>query len=96
VTEEVKAAVSVADDEGHLHPADDDLAELEVVAARGPWWPDGARPGTTLVTVYHGGDEGQPLARRVYDSFVDRTDWDLLLESDDAEDTLASRITARA
>jgi hypothetical protein len=37
----------------------------------------------------------QALARNVFDVLVEHTDWDLVLDSDDAEDIIASRIKTR-
>lgn len=46
-----------------------------------------------IVRVYYAGDvePRQTLSRRIYDGLAETTDWDLTLDSDDAEDVIASR-----
>jgi hypothetical protein len=77
-------------DGGWLHPADE-RAALRVI-------PDPEVPGGHVVQVHYAGDPisaRHALARSVYAALVERTDWDLVLDSDDAEDVLASRIKTR-
>jgi len=64
---------------------------VELSASPRSWEPD-----TIVVEVYLGGSEEEQLAlsRRVYDYLVENTDWDVELDSDNAEDTIASRIRA--
>lgn len=52
-----------------------------------------------MVQAYYAGDPVRlrhELARTVYEALAHETDWDLTLDSDDAEDTLASRIKTHA
>lgn len=51
-----------------------------------------------VADVYYGGDlaERRVISRRIYDYIVERTDWDVTLDSDDADDVIVSRIRARA
>lgn len=60
-------------------------------------YPDSDDPARWIAEVYHAGaDEDQlALAQRVYDHLVEHTDWDLILDSDNADDIIASRITSR-
>lgn len=71
--------------DNRLHTADE-RAELTV-------YPRSWQPGTTLIEVYYGGDlaHRRVLSRRVYDYLIDHTDWDVELDSDDADDTIAAR-----
>jgi hypothetical protein len=57
-------------------------------------YPDDDYPGQWFAEVYHSGDvaDRQALSRRIYDYLVEHTDWDLALDSDDADDIIASRI----
>lgn len=87
---DVAEAVKTASDaieivDNRLHTADE-RAELTVYSRS---W----QPGTTLVEVYYSGDlaHRRALSRRVYDYLVDYTDWDVELDSDDADDTIAAR-----
>lgn len=47
----------------------------------------------TLVSVYYGGDEDEQhaIAQRIYGHLCERTDWDIELDSDNADDVPASR-----
>jgi hypothetical protein len=77
-------------DSGWLHP-EDERAALRVIA-------DPEVAGGHVVQVHYAGDptsSRQALARNVYDALVEHTDWDLVLDSDDAEDIIASRIKTR-
>jgi hypothetical protein len=90
VAEAVKATLDITDvEENRLYIADERV-ELRVS-------PSGRWPGGTTVHVYHAGaDEAQTvLARRIYDYLVEHTDWDLMLDSDNSQEILASRIKMR-
>lgn len=52
----------------------------------------------TVVDVYYGGDlaDRRVLSRGIYDYLVEHTDWDVELDSDDAEGIIASRVTTHA
>lgn len=49
-----------------------------------------------IIRVYYAGDvePRQALSLRIYDALVESTDWNLTLDSDDAEDIIATRINA--
>lgn len=82
---------SVGDDHGWLLP-DDDRASLYIKANR-------EDAGGTVVQVHYAADPptlGQAYARDIYDSLARSTDWDLTLDSDEAEGILATRIKSRA
>ncbi|ORA41469.1 hypothetical protein BST20_05055 [Mycobacterium branderi] len=55
---------------------------------------DDDSPGQWFAEVYHAGEvaDRQALSRSIYDYLVEHTNWDLTLDSDDANDTIASRI----
>jgi hypothetical protein len=75
---------------------DDDLV-VAVYRDRQPT--DNARPETWTVEVDNVGPDDaarRALARRIYDQLAASTDWDLILDSDDSDDVLATRICARA
>lgn len=77
---------------GWLYPADDNQAALQVIA-------DPEVSGGHVVQVLRAGDPisaRQQLARNIYDALAARTAWDLRLDSDDAEDIIASRTKAHA
>jgi hypothetical protein len=61
-------------------------------------YPDDDYPGRWIAEVYHAGEvvDRQSLARRIYDYLTEHTDWDLTLDSDDADDVVASRIKTRS
>lgn len=57
-----------------------------------------ASPGEGAVAdVYYGGDlaDRRVIAQRIYDYIVEHTDWDVELDSDDADGVLASRAKSR-
>jgi hypothetical protein len=87
----VTAAIGGAQtDSGWLHPADE-RAALRLS-------PDPEVAGGHVVQIHYAGDPTsarQALARNVYDALVEHTDWDLVLDSDDAEGIIASRIKTR-
>lgn len=77
--------------DGVVHLPDDEPASLHVI-------PDPLEDGGTVVQVVYASDPvslRHELARKVYDELVAATDWDLELDSDDTEDTIATRIKAR-
>jgi hypothetical protein len=56
-------------------------------------------PQTWTVEVDNVGPDGEArhaLARRIYDQLAATTDWDLILDSDETDDVLATRTSARA
>jgi hypothetical protein len=57
-------------------------------------YPDSDRRGHWIDEVYHAGADSHQasLARRIYDHLVEQTNWDLTLDSDNADDIVASRI----
>jgi hypothetical protein len=60
--------------------------------------PDDDYPGQWIAEVYQAGEPADQLAlaRRIFDYLVERTDWDLTLNSDDdPEYVVASRIKTR-
>lgn len=52
----------------------------------------------TVIDVYYGGElaDRRAISRRIYDHIVEHTAWDVELDSDDAADIIASRVTAHA
>lgn len=60
-------------------------------------YPDSDDPNRWIAEVYHAGaDEDQrALASRIYDYLAEHTNWDLVLDSDNADDIVASRIRSR-
>jgi hypothetical protein len=69
----------------------DERAALRVIS-------DPEVAGGHVVQVHYAGDPisaRQALAGNVYDALVKHTDWDLVLDSDDAEDVIASRTKTR-
>lgn len=50
----------------------------------------------TVIDVYYGGDlaDRRAISQRIYDYIVEHTNWDVTLDSDDAEDVIASRTKA--
>ena len=74
---------------GWLHPADE-CAALRVI-------PDPVNGGH-VVQVYYAGDPVRlrhELARSVFDALAGVTNWDLIWDSDDAEDVLAERTRSK-
>ena len=57
-------------------------------------YPDNDYSGQWFAEVYHAGEvaDRQALSRRICDYLVEHTVWDLTLDSDDADDIIASRI----
>ena len=92
VTAVVRAATGgLHADRGWLHPADE-RAALRVIS-------DPEVVGGHVVQVHYAGDPisaRRAFARNLYDALVEHTDWDLVLDSDDAEDTIASRLKTRS
>ncbi|QZA17074.1 hypothetical protein K3U93_21105 [Mycobacterium malmoense] len=60
-------------------------------------YPDSDDPDRWIAEVYRAGADGDQslLARRIYDYLVEHTNWDLVLDSDNADDILASRTKSR-
>lgn len=61
-------------------------------------YPDSDYPGQWVAEIYHAGEvaDRQALANRIYDYLVNRTGWDLTLNSDDDPNyVVASRIKTR-
>ncbi|HEX7322026.1 MAG TPA: hypothetical protein VF299_03690 [Mycobacterium sp.] len=60
-------------------------------------YPDSDEPSRLIAEVWHAGtdDDQRALARRIYDYLVEHTSWDLVLDSDNADDIVATRITSR-
>ncbi|MBS9535869.1 hypothetical protein KIH27_19990 [Mycobacterium sp. M1] len=87
----VKNITRSADAEsGWLHPADE-RASVYVK-------PDPECAGGTVVQVYYSADpptRGQEYARSLYDELVRRTNWDLVLDSDETDGIVASRTKSR-
>jgi predicted small metal-binding protein len=59
-------------------------------------YPDSDDPGRWIAEVYHAGADSDQelLARRIYDHLVEHTNWDLTLDSDNADNIIASRINS--
>lgn len=57
-------------------------------------YPDSDYPARWIAEVHHAGadDDQLALAQRIYDHLVEHTNWDLTLDSDNADDIVASRI----
>lgn len=84
VTDAVKRASSATDlVNGNVLITGDDRTALTVYAD----------DPEIVVDVYYAGDlaDRRVVSQRVYDHIVERTDWDVRLESDDADDILATR-----
>ena len=49
--------------------------------------PSASRPGSTLIDIYYGGDiaDRRAISQRIFDYIVEHTDWDVELDSDDAD-----------
>lgn len=61
-------------------------------------FPSASRPGSTVIDVYYGGDlaDRRAISQRIFDYIVEHTDWDVELDSDDADGIIASRTKATA
>jgi hypothetical protein len=84
VTDAVRKAIDATEIvDNRLHTSDE-RSELTVCPSANK---------DTLVEVYYAGDilVRRALSHRVYDYIVDHTDWGVVLESDDADGTIAAR-----
>ncbi|BBX56959.1 hypothetical protein TM48_01443 [Mycobacterium shottsii] len=89
ITAAVQAATGSELVDGVLRIADDERASLRVYP--GPAIDGGGH----VVRIRYAGGPYQlqhDLARTVYDALVEGTDWDLVLDSDELEDIVATRI----
>lgn len=89
---EILAAVQEAT---HATPAGDGYLHLPGEPASLRVMQDPLEAGGAVVQVVYAADPvalRQRLAASVYDALVQATDWDLELDSDDAEDIIATRI----
>lgn len=57
-------------------------------------YPDSDDPTRWVAEVYHAGADTDQLAlaQRIYEYLAEHTSWDLVLDSDNADDIIASRI----